>query len=117
MRTSSDGNRPNSSDRGYDHQWQKVRARKVKKDPFCERCLKKIPKLYVPISVKTNGNYGVVHHIKPIETHPHLRLVMENLESLCFDCHEREHGRMKFYGCDVNGFPTNPNHPWNKKNG
>lgn len=114
MRPSKDDNRPSSKERGYDSQWRKVRALKVEKDPFCERCLRKKPKLYVPIKVKINGNYGVVHHIKPISTHPHLRLVMDNLESLCFVCHEIEEGRMRFSGCDVNGLPTDPNHPWNK---
>jgi len=114
MRSSIKDNRPNSSSRGYDHHWQKVRAIKVAKDPFCERCLKKKPKLYVPIKVKTSGRYGVVHHIKPISTHPELRLVLDNLESLCFICHEIEEGRMKTKGCNVNGLPNDPNHPWNK---
>jgi 5-methylcytosine-specific restriction endonuclease McrA len=32
-----------------------------------------------------------VHHIKPIEQYPELALVDENLESLCFACHNIEH--------------------------
>ena len=76
-----DQQRGNSGDRGYDAAWQKVREGKASRNPLCERCLR-------------NGNIhalDVVHHIKPIETHPELRLVMDNLESLCTACHEEEH--------------------------
>jgi len=29
-----------------------------------------------------------VHHIKPIRTHPELRLVWDNLMSVCRECHK-----------------------------
>ncbi len=54
---------------------------KGNRDPLCERCLKK----------------GIVkerdlsHHIKRVATHPELRLVLDNLESLCVACHDWEH--------------------------
>lgn len=105
-------NRAGSTERGYDSEWRKVRALKVKQSPFCERCLK-LGK-HVPIKMKVEGNYGVVHHIKPVDQFPELRLVMDNLESLCFECHEAEHGRAVIIGCDENGNPSNPNHFWNK---
>lgn len=105
-------NRESSDSRGYDAEWRKVRAIKVEKNPLCERCLK-IGK-YVPINKKVNGNYGVVHHIIPVEERPDLRLVLDNLESLCFECHEAHHGRLNLVGCDASGFPLDPNHFWNK---
>lgn len=106
-------NRDSSTDRGYDSEWRKVRAAKVKQSPLCERCLK-VGK-YVPIKMKVNGSYGVVHHIKPVEFFRELRLVMDNLESLCFECHEAEHGRMVISGCDESGMPLNADHFWNTR--
>jgi len=76
-----DKSRGNSGERGYDAQWQKVRTIKANQDPLCEECLK--AGLLVPLDV--------VHHIKPIETHPELRLVIENLMSLCTFHHEEIH--------------------------
>lgn len=35
----------------------------------------------------------VVHHIKELEDHPDLALNIENLETVCVDCHNRIHGR------------------------
>ena len=76
-----DKDRGNSGERGYDAQWQRVRNIKANQDPLCEICLLK--GLIVPLNV--------VHHIKPIETHPGLRLVINNLMSLCTQHHEAEH--------------------------
>ncbi|PEA54499.1 alpha/beta hydrolase [Bacillus pseudomycoides] len=36
----------------------------------------------------------VVHHIKELEHHPELALEKDNLETVCVDCHNKEHGRM-----------------------
>ena len=76
-----DESRLSSSERGYDHQERKVRNHKANINPLCERCLKR--GLVVPLDI--------VHHIMPIDTHPELRLVMSNLESLCIECHDIEH--------------------------
>jgi 5-methylcytosine-specific restriction enzyme A len=35
----------------------------------------------------------VVHHIKELEHHPKLALDIHNLETVCVDCHNREHNR------------------------
>ncbi|MED2061030.1 HNH endonuclease, partial [Bacillus thuringiensis] len=35
----------------------------------------------------------VVHHIKELEHHPELALEKDNLETVCVDCHNKEHGR------------------------
>lgn len=63
----------------YGTSWQKIRARYVKKHPFCEECLKKgIIKLVEE-----------VHHILPLArggTHRE-----DNLMSLCRSCHNKMH--------------------------
>ena len=75
--------RESAQDRGYDYQWRKLSKRFRAHNPLCMRC-------------KKNGKVTVaddVHHIKPIKTHPSLRLVWDNLMSVCRTCHreiERE---------------------------
>ena len=69
--------------RGYGNDWAKVRDRKLSSQPLCEIC-------------QGNGRTTaatVVHHIKPTDTHFHLRLQFSNLQSLCRNCHENLHGR------------------------
>lgn len=105
--------RESSTSRGYDRAWRKVRAYKIKLNPFCERCFK-LGKI-VPIQIKTDGNFGVVHHKKPVEQFPELRLLIDNLESLCWRCHEIEHGRLSISGCGLDGMPLDPKHVWNKR--
>lgn len=83
--------RKSSYRRGYDKTWQKVRKAKIKNDPLCEECLRQGKT--VPADV--------VHHIIPIEECSDLRLVMENLMSLCTMHHEVEHKKDR----------------WSKKNG
>ena len=74
--------RGSSNSRGYDSTWKKVREIKASLNPLCERCLRR----------GIERPLDVVHHIKPVDKFPELRLVMENLESLCTPCHEEEHG-------------------------
>lgn len=78
-----DSTRRNSHQRGYNKIWQKVRNVKINKDPLCEECLKQGK--IVPADV--------VHHIIPINERPNLRLVIENLISLCITHHEEIHKR------------------------
>lgn len=35
----------------------------------------------------------VVHHIKELDLHPDLALYIDNLETICVECHNKEHGR------------------------
>jgi hypothetical protein len=58
----------------------------------------------------------MVHHIMTIEEAPELRLVWENLMSLCEACHDVKHsGKAKqVKGCDEAGMPTHPEHPWSQ---
>jgi len=77
-RVTEDRFRGSPSERGYDNQWRKLSERFRKHNPLCQRCNMK-------------GRVTVaedVHHIKPIRTHPELRLVWDNLMSVCRECHK-----------------------------
>ena len=82
-RATEDKFRGSSSSRGYDNAWRKLSVRFRKHNPLCAKC-------------KVSGRIEPakdVHHIKPISTHPELRLDWDNLMSLCRQCHrdiERE---------------------------
>lgn len=92
----------------YGRDWRKVRAVFVAANPLCARCAAR------GIVAATED----VHHLKPIATHPDLRLDMTNLEPLCGLCHKAETGRERTgrpvrWGCDANGKPLDSSHPWN----
>lgn len=76
-----DKNRASFRERGYDSRWDKVRALKIKQNPLCEECLKH--GIVSPAEI--------VHHIKPVDEYPELLLDMENLVSLCRQCHGKMH--------------------------
>ena len=66
-------------------EWKQLRAVKFSDaGGLCEECLEK--------GIVKAGKE--VDHIKPIETHWHLRLVYENLRLLCSDCHNNKHDRV-----------------------
>lgn len=102
--------RASASSRGYDRQWQKVRAQVLVEQPLCRHC---------ELAGKVQATEQV-HHVKPIATHPELRLDRANLLGLCGPCHSAETGREKvgktgLPGCDVAGRPIDPEHPWNAR--
>jgi 5-methylcytosine-specific restriction protein A len=70
--------RGSSSSRGYDHDWQRVRLQALKRDRhLCTDCA-------------DNGRVTPakdVHHLANIAEHPGLRLAIQNLKSLCRECH------------------------------
>ena len=76
-RKNQDKLRGSAASRGYNARWVAVRKRKLSRSPMCEVC-----KEYAAT---------VVHHIIAIDTieGKPLRFSMENLQSLCRDCHER----------------------------
>lgn len=80
-----DEQRLSSSERGYDGLWHKVRNMKLNQYPLCEEHLKKSHD--VPATL--------VHHIKPIDQGGN-RLSIDNLMSLCNDCHEEIHKGERF---------------------
>jgi hypothetical protein len=85
-------------------QWRRLRAAYRKAHPFCQRCGRRTEH---------------VDHVEEIRLAPERRLDWLNLQSLCHACHNaktaadkagqplRPHG-----GCDVDGNPTDPRHPW-----
>lgn len=74
--------RGSAAARGYDAEWRKVRAAKLRETPLCEcKYCKKRPEVVKRATM--------VHHDKPVADFPELRLVWENLESMANDCHER----------------------------
>jgi 5-methylcytosine-specific restriction endonuclease McrA len=56
--------------------WLALRAAKVRSNPICEHCNKKLTQ--------------EVHHIKPIKEYPHLKLNRDNVVCLCRSCHFKE---------------------------
>ena len=74
-------NRDNSNERGYDRQWQKLRAWYIKRHPLCEKCL--THNILTPVEE--------VHHIQPVDEAPERRLDPDNLMSLCRSCHQGIH--------------------------
>lgn len=75
-----DSQRGDSGQRGYDANWQKVRAWKARCDPLCEMCLKQ----------GISRALDVVHHIVPI-VKGGARLDLDNLMSICSMHHEEIH--------------------------
>lgn len=78
--------------------WQKLRKQKLLLNPFCERCLK-------------NGIYNsayIIHHKEYITDKNYeddnIFFNINNLESLCQECHNKEHFKDKNeYKFDENG--------------
>jgi 5-methylcytosine-specific restriction enzyme A len=82
--------RDQTEERRFIHspEWRAMREVKLAVDPLCQEHLKK----------GFDMAATMVHHIKPVETHPELRLVMENLESLCNPCHEEKEQKGRWGG-------------------
>lgn len=86
-----DRHRGSSTSRGYDAAWQKLRIKVKERDDWlcvCKRC-KEMGRIR-PVTKS-----DPVHHIEPVETHPHLRLDINNCESHAYQCHEVEEGRAR----------------------
>ncbi|MFJ2455608.1 HNH endonuclease [Pseudomonas protegens] len=87
--------------------WQRLRAQVLAEQPLCEHCYddgKVTPATDVD-HIDNNGDNNA----------------RDNLASLCHSCHSIKthaemHGRKrrKAWGCDVNGFPLDPDHHWNR---
>ena len=91
--------------------WQRLRRLKLQLNPLCEYCLKQ-------------GRLEparAVDHIVPIKSGGEAYPALDALQSLCNSCHtqktnaEREGKDFSIKGCDVRGYPLDPNHAWYKK--
>lgn len=90
--------------------WKYTRLAKLSAAPYCEHC---------------GAPATQVDHITPVESGgPEYDL--SNLQSLCQRCHSAKtamadggfgnrRGKARIRGCDVNGMPLDPNHPWNQE--
>lgn len=81
--------------------WQRLRAQKLRDEPFCEYCpaSRRLPASEVDhyIAISNGGD--------PYD--------YDNLRSVCHSCHSKKTAsgeRVK--GCDKNGLPLDPTHPW-----
>lgn len=85
--------------------WRRLRAQVLADQPLCERCYddgRLVPATDVDHINNDAGNNA-----------------RENLASLCHSCHsiktnEDMYGR-RIIGCDVNGWPLDPLHWWNRE--
>lgn len=84
--------------------WQRLRASVLHSEPLCRICKAR--------GILTQATD--VDHVSgdPSDNTP------ENLQPLCHECHSlktaRDHGKDVYMGCDVDGMPLDPSHPWSK---
>ena len=82
--------------------WRKLRASVLRGEPLCRHCQAR-----GLIVVATE----VDHRNGPSDNR------LESLQPLCKPCHSkqtmRDMGHNVYMGCDVNGMPIDPSHPWN----
>ena len=74
--------RGSASERGYNARWHKVRMMKLNADPLCERC--HVKQIDIPAIL--------VHH----KDRNQRNNLAENLESLCDECHDKEHEKERW---------------------
>ena len=69
-----DDKRPTARERGYNHEWARLRNWYAAQHPVCqwEKCTQAM---------------AIVDHIEPIKRAPHRRLDPDNLQSLCHRHH------------------------------
>ena len=90
--------------------WQCLRRLKLQAHPLCQACLQ----------VGKIEPATAVDHRTPIKRGGDPFPELEQLASLCARCHnqktrcEQTGEDYLRKGCDVFGYPLDPNHPWNK---
>ena len=75
--------RGTSTDRGYDATWSRLRRMHLNEHPYCARCWSK----------GRTVEADMVDHVVPISVDPSRRLDPDNLQSLCWPCHNRDKQR------------------------
>lgn len=101
-----DGRRGSSAQRGYGSRWQRARRHWLDAHPLCRLCERQ--------GVTTAAT--VVDHVTPHRGDQTLFWDRSNWQSLCETCHnaakqsQEKSGHLR--GCDVDGCPLDPRHPW-----
>ena len=91
--------------------WQRMRRMKLRRNPLCEACIK----------VGRIEPATAVDHRVPISAGGDPYPGLDELASLCARCHnlktrgEQVGENYLTKGCDVNGMPLDPRHPWNRE--
>ena len=90
-------------------QWHRVRRLKLEENTLCEECLK-LGRLEPAVAVD---------HIVAVKAGGDPFPTLDGLRSLCVSCHNRktriveQQGKeLTVKGCDANGMPLDPVHPW-----
>ena len=83
--------------------WQRMRASVLAGEPLCRHCAAR--GLTVPATD--------VDHMNGADDNR-----LESLQPLCHECHSRktaaDNGKRVYQGCDTDGMPLDPSHPWAK---
>ena len=83
--------------------WRRLRAAVLEREPLCRDCWGR---------GRLTTATDVDHHDNDPSNNDH-----ENLVPLCHECHSRktqaDMGKRVSAGCDANGQPLDPDHPWN----
>ncbi len=94
----------NSTARGYDRRWRKLRLLVLQEEPTCRMCR----------AIGKTTLATVVDHIKPRSQGGGNE--QENLQPLCAPCHNGAKAVLertgKLRGCSLDGTPLDPRHHW-----
>ena len=100
--------RKTAAQRGYGARWQRYRAGFLRKHPLCQMHM--LQGQVVEASV--------VDHIVPHKGDQTLFWDKANHQALCKTCHDSHKKRFELsgaeVGCNVDGIPVDPSHPWNQ---
>ena len=111
-----DSVRGNRHKRGYGVKWERKRLRVLARDEYlcqpCKRVGKVTPATQVDHKIGKAQGERLGMRKSAIES-------IKNLESICDDCHKSktaiEAHFNPFKGCDEEGEPYDPTHPWNNE--
>lgn len=83
--------------------WRRLRAAVLEREPLCRDCWKR-------------GRITTATDLDHADNNPRNN-AEDNLVPLCHECHSRKTqadlGKRVAYGCDADGMPLDPLHPWN----
>ncbi|MDV2685180.1 HNH endonuclease [Alkalihalophilus lindianensis] len=76
--------------------WEEIRQEALERDNYeCQEC-KRQGRVHVDSKKEEGKRKSIelnVHHKYEIEYYPKLALVLDNLETLCLNCHNKIHGK------------------------